>query len=156
MGECDATRSHVVMTEYGQRCLRWLSAKRSPQSARLVLRHGPRSNTVHTKLHSELRFTPILDCSPYDFRAPKSSDATRKLKSRHPAREKASRARRRHRGRARRTKVSRSRLVLPSHRFRGLCVSPRARKVSELLRVTASYIELKSIYTVQICIGASS
>ena len=101
-------------------------------------------------------FTPILDCSPYDFRAPKSSDATRKLSSRHPAREKASRARRRHRGRARRAKVSRSRLVLPSHRFRGLCVSPRARKVIELLRVTASYIELKSSYTVQIGIGASS
>jgi len=73
-----------------------------------------------------LRFAPISDWAPYDFRAPKNSDATRKLRTDRPPREKASSARRRRRGRARRAKVGRARLVLPHHRSLSRLVARRS------------------------------
>ena len=141
MGECDATRSHVVMTEYGQRCLRWLSAKRSPQSARLVLRHGPRSISVPipncTPNSDLLRFAPILDWSPYDFRAPKSSCHSKTQFSPPRAREGVARAAATPRAGA----TDESESITTGSAFSPLSWTVRVAARAESHRVTSSYIE---------------
>ena len=92
-----------------------------------ILTHLTHSRILCMRCFSDLlRFAPISDWAPYDFRAPKNSDATRKLRTDRPPREKASSARRRRRGRARRAKVGRARLVLPHHRSLSRLVARRS------------------------------